>query len=614
MDGKKTNKSRLKSIRSRIITLPVLGIIGIIAITGVNQYLDLSNRNNIRISRQSQEVGRSVLGIMLIEEKFINSMEASLLTDLDERGQDLEQRIANIKALADRATVHAMADRLRSAHESHGVLFSQVAANLQRMATLKKDLSATAKKAKNHLDKIIQSIEEEETMLFYEGEYLAMDKSGLRKELKDVIALNNDRLMNIRDLFVYHDMNIYEEAKRKIAEDFELKASNVSVMLQTMDTPEFLENWQDFQNTSAALDGFETDVTGTWVKNNRLSAELLEGGHQIVNSAMEIVTFAENTISESAKLGKTAGMAAALCCLAALLVVGVWVSRAITRALRSAIDNVNTVSDQLTDASARVSSSSRLLSEGASDQAASVEETSSSLEEMAAMTKQNAENAASADRLMKGTNEVVDKASGSMEKLTRSMEEISKANAETSKIVKTIDEIAFQTNLLALNAAVEAARAGEAGAGFAVVADEVRSLAMRAAEAAGSTTELIEGTTQKVREGSELLSETGGAFGEVAESAAEIAALVAEIAAASGEQAQGIDEVNKAVSTIDKVVQENVVSADASASSSVELNHQAEKMKRIVGELMVLVGGGTGVRTPAISESTVPSEKSGEDG
>jgi len=109
--------------------------------------------------------------------------------------------------------------------------------------------------------------------------------------------------------------------------------------------------------------------------------------------------------------------------------------------------------------------------QGSSHQAASLEETSSSLEEMGAMTKQNAENSRMSDTLMKEANQVVSRANGSTTHLTASMEDIFKASEETSKIIKTIDEIAFQTNLLALNAAVEAARAGEAGASFGVSTD-----------------------------------------------------------------------------------------------------------------------------------------------
>jgi len=282
-----------------------------------------------------------------------------------------------------------------------------------------------------------------------------------------------------------------------------------------------------------------------------------------------------------------------LAALAVVLAVSlVFTRRSITRPITRIVSGLNEGADQVAAAAAQISSTSQLLAEGASEQAASIEETSASLEEMASMTHRNADNARLADGLMKEARKVVAEAKGSMSQMCRSMDDITKASEETSKIIKTIDEIAFQTNLLALNAAVEAARAGEAGAGFAVGADEVRNLAMRAADAARSTAGLIEETVKKVRDGSALMSTTNSAFGQVSESADKVADLVGEIAAASGEQAEGTGQVNKAVSEMDKVTQQNAASAEESASAAEEMSAQAETMKGMVNDLLAMVGGG----------------------
>jgi methyl-accepting chemotaxis protein len=277
-----------------------------------------------------------------------------------------------------------------------------------------------------------------------------------------------------------------------------------------------------------------------------------------------------------------------------MAVAGFFIARSIAGPIQRLSSGLVGSTGRVASVAAQVSGSSQTLANGASEQAAAIEETSASLEEMASMTKQNADSAGQADGLMKQVGQFVGQANDSMDKLAASMEAIRKASEESQKIVKTIDEIAFQTNLLALNAAVEAARAGEAGAGFAVVAEEVRNLAMRAAESARSTANLMDGTVKKVKDGTGLMTGTRAAFGNVAESAGKVAELLAEIAAASREQSQGIDQVNKAVGDVDKVTQQNAANAEESSAAAVELSAQAGQMKSMVEELLGLIGGEAG--------------------
>ncbi|MDY6792842.1 MAG: methyl-accepting chemotaxis protein [Thermodesulfobacteriota bacterium] len=283
-------------------------------------------------------------------------------------------------------------------------------------------------------------------------------------------------------------------------------------------------------------------------------------------------------------------------------------ARIIIKPVNRIVEGLNIGANQVAFSSEQISSYSQSQAEGSSEQASSIEETSSSLEEISSMTKQNADNANQADNLMNDANQSVGQANNAMDQLTTSMKDISKASEETSKIIKTIDEIAFQTNLLALNAAVEAARAGEAGAGFAVVAEEVRNLAMRSADAAKDTAELIEGTVKKVNTGSELVDKANDIFSQVAQSASKVGELVGEIAAASTEQAQGIEQVNVAVTEMDKVVQANAAGAEETASASEEMNAKAEEMKGFVGNLVTLVTGSSNGKR-SYTDSAKPAKK-----
>ena len=277
--------------------------------------------------------------------------------------------------------------------------------------------------------------------------------------------------------------------------------------------------------------------------------------------------------------------------IAVCIVLAVVIIRGINKVLQSVATSLATGAEQVASASSQVSSSSQSLAQGASEQAASLQETGSSLEEISSMTRKTAETAQQATLLSSQAKSFADRGNEAMRKMTHAIDDIQKASAETAKIVKTIDQIAFQTNLLALNAAVEAARAGEAGKGFAVVAEEVRNLAMRSAEAAKTTSLLIEGSVASSTNGVAIALEAGKTLSEILSSVNKVNDLIAEIAATSQEQSQGIGQVSQAVQQMDLVTQSNAATSEESAAAAEELSSQSEQLRSLVHQLDYLVNG-----------------------
>ena len=252
--------------------------------------------------------------------------------------------------------------------------------------------------------------------------------------------------------------------------------------------------------------------------------------------------------------------------------------------LSGTLSRVQAATEEIASGSGQVASASQSLAEGATRQAAAIEQITTSMGEMTTQTTQNALNATRANRLAVQAGALASSGDEQMQVMLGSMVEIEEASRSISKIIKVIDEIAFQTNLLALNAAVEAARAGVHGKGFAVVAEEVRNLAARSANAAKETTALIEGTARKVSQGMQIANDTAGALGQIVTSVNEVSELVAQIAQASSEQAEGISQVNQGLRQVDQVTQQTTAGAEEGAAASEQLSGQAAELRGIVSE------------------------------
>ena len=264
-------------------------------------------------------------------------------------------------------------------------------------------------------------------------------------------------------------------------------------------------------------------------------------------------------------------------------------ARRLSRSFGTIVEDLSRETVSLTESSLELGNQGELLSNGASAQAASLEEVSSAVTQLAASAGQNTEASEHVNRAAAEARVQAESGATEMSGMHAAMAAIQASSHEIARIIKTIDQIAFQTNILALNAAVEAARAGEAGAGFAVVADEVRSLARRSSEAARETAEQIATAIARSAQGVDYSTRVSSAFAGIVEKAREVDQRVAEVAASSREQSLSLGGIRDAIAEMDKVTQANAAGAEESAATARMLHEQSGKLADLAKTLAAVV-------------------------
>ncbi|HYD52420.1 MAG TPA: methyl-accepting chemotaxis protein, partial [Gemmatimonadaceae bacterium] len=114
-------------------------------------------------------------------------------------------------------------------------------------------------------------------------------------------------------------------------------------------------------------------------------------------------------------------------------------------------------------------------------------------------------------------------------------------------------------------------------------AEEVRSLAIRSAEAAKQTAQLIEDAVRHASEGVTVNAQASHGLRQVQAEIVAVRAAITDIAAASARQHDGVARITAEVEQMNGVTQQVAANAEESAAAAEELNSQSLSLREMVG-------------------------------
>lgn len=251
----------------------------------------------------------------------------------------------------------------------------------------------------------------------------------------------------------------------------------------------------------------------------------------------------------------------------------------VSNSLRHAQEAAQEVSDY----SHQLLSAQAQLDEASSRNSAQTEHIAASSTELAATTRETADESQQVHRLAAEAQQNVIEGRQQMQAMHSMMESLNDQSKQVMGLLGEIDKITFQTNLLALNASVEAARAGQHGRGFAVVANEVGTLARNTRDTAGRIRTSMETTATQVTRGAEQSAAVEATIANLVTTFENVIARLTSMDKAIQQQHQGIEALDSSVNEIYDAIDISRRAVKEAHQTTNDLTTLADTLTQVVG-------------------------------
>lgn len=334
-------------IKAKIILLSALCTCAMCTIIAVNKFLDINKNQAIEVGRNSQTIAGYTLQAMMIEEKFLNKSDVSLLEAFDDIETGLKELINSTISVASDMPASRILQQMGEVEGRHAATFRDATVLILEIGRLRQKITSGIGEIEQYLNKIIFALDNKILSLFVEGQEPDQNFKTLREETKNLIGVANKIIVNLHYILTYADQEKYEKGKKPITSAIQSEIKNIEAIINLVkdEKTDYKAIWEDVVVLFSEMKQIENALFIQWQKNQKLMEELETSGRDLQDKALTIVELSKKDIQNYSRKSNTTNVIVGIGSIASILFFSLIIFRAVTRPIANTINMLKSIAE-----------------------------------------------------------------------------------------------------------------------------------------------------------------------------------------------------------------------------------------------------------------------------
>jgi len=264
----------LTNIRTRIVAGCIIGIVGILIITGFQWHLSFSIDRYQTLENQHPGLGLGLANILILEAELLQFYDDVSLDGYDQRVQQWRENANTLLTPGVRTDVKRLTTELVVLMSDHSDLFYTVRKNIDLANRALKEFDAEITELIARFDLRLPDTGDQTGRLKADREHSDSDVLRLHFEVSAMLNLLNRRLTNIQNLFLTAASEQYTEKNAQIQSQSELKEKAIRSSNHLLAESPDNDLLSLLLEKSAAINRLEASLFNRWTLNRKLRKRL----------------------------------------------------------------------------------------------------------------------------------------------------------------------------------------------------------------------------------------------------------------------------------------------------------------------------------------------------